>query len=94
MIMMIISQNSAKPILSKKANHLDQTGHFEVNTGNMQMQNGFIDCGLYAIATFFGLCLNPNPAAIRFKQSVMRPYLHSCFNNVKIEESMYKNSLD
>ncbi len=60
---------SAKPILSKIANHLDQTGRLEVYNVNMQMQDGFIDCGLYAIAIAFELCLNPNPAAIRFKQS-------------------------
>ena len=75
---------SAKPLLSKIAYQLEIKGRIEVFTVNMQLQDGGIDCGLFAIACAFELCQNNDPATKQFKQSEMRSHLQSCFNNDKM----------
>jgi len=61
-------------------------GRIEVYTLNMQKQDGFTDCGLFAIACTYELCNGRDPAKIQFTQSQMRSHFQQCLD-VKIMSS-------
>ena len=52
-----------------------------INVINVQLQIGFNDCGLFAIAMATDLCAGRDPLNIRYSQSLMRKHLKSCFES-------------
>jgi hypothetical protein len=46
----------------------------ELEKVEVQTQNGFDDCGLFAIANAINLCLHINPASVKYDQSKMRAH--------------------
>ena len=75
---------AAKPILSKIAYQLDTKGRISIYSINMQKQEGFVDCGLFAIACALELCQLRDPAKITFKQNEMLNHLQTCFTKGKL----------
>ena len=55
-------------------------GRIEVYTQNMQKQEGFTDCGLFAIACSYELCNGRDPAKIQFTQTEMRSNFQKCLD--------------
>lgn len=56
------------------------------NVVNVGLQEGSNDCGLFAIAMAYDLCMGVNPVTRKYVQKEMRSHLHSCINNKKLKQ--------
>ena len=62
-------------------NNTSSKNRIEVYSVNMAQQIGTYDCGLFAIAYAFELCIDKNPANLEFDQSTMRAHYNACLAN-------------
>ena len=53
----------------------------KINVVDVQVQSGFTDCGLFAIAMAIDLCARVDPYERCYSQSLMRQHLTDCFEN-------------
>lgn len=65
----------------------------------VQRQQGFTDCGLFAIAIALDLCLGKrDPSELDYIQEVMRPFLYQCFEQGHLRcfpvQSRYEDEMD
>ena len=56
-----------------------------INTVDVGLQNGFDDCGLFAIAMACDFCAGIDPITKEYSQCEMRNHLHSCFSNKQMK---------
>ncbi len=52
---------------------------------DVQRQNGSSECGLFAIAFAYTLCLGLDPSTIRYDQAQMRTHYEACINDEEFE---------
>ena len=52
----------------------------------VQMQEGHIECGLFAIVFAVTLAFGDNPEACKFDQTKTRSHLHTCFEEYCISK--------
>ena len=60
---------------------LVQGNHLEVELPPVQIQNGELDCGVFAIAFAYDLAAGNDPTQVRYDQSKMREHLARCLSN-------------
>ena len=53
-------------------------------TVQIQNQNNFSDCGLFAFAFAFGLGNNLDPSITTYNEKIFRKYLYACTKNEEI----------
>jgi Ulp1 family protease len=70
-----------KPFFRRIAKLEEKKGRFEVFTVKVTKQQGYKDCGLFAIAYAIELCKKKNPAILKFNQDNMRSHYNKCFSN-------------
>ena len=70
-----------KSILSKIQS---VSARMQIYTVNSQQQYGTDDCGLFAIACAYELCLGNNPGKIQFHQNVLRDHYTQCLSNKQL----------
>ncbi len=52
-----------------------------LNNRDVQRQEGFNDCGLFALAYMNTLCSGKNPSLCAYTQSKMRAHYNNCIKN-------------
>ena len=55
------------------------------NNRDVQRQEGFNDCGLFALAYMYTLCTVNNPSLCSYTQSKMRDHHNHCVTNKIVE---------
>lgn len=51
----------------------------------MQLQDGYSDCGAFAIAVATSLCYKEDPTVVRWKVGLMRMHLLKCIEGGRME---------
>ena len=64
---------------------LNCSSQVKVEVVKVQQQEGYSDCGLFAVAFATSLCFGIPPATQNFVQKQMRSHLASCFQNDELE---------
>ena len=60
------------------------SARIQIYTVNSQQQYGTDDCGLFAIACAYELCLGNNPGTIQFHQNELRKHYQICLSNKQL----------
>ena len=59
---------------------------FALNVVNVQCQQGYSDCGLFAVAMAYDLCAGKDPFQLFYDQARFRTHLESCFHQEMITD--------
>ena len=74
------SKNDRQKFHSSVASLLDTSlPNMTINYPSMQKQQGYDDCGLFALAMAFSLLAGDDPSQLTYDQSCMREHLALCF---------------
>lgn len=65
--------------------YLADNSVLKIKYKSVQQQNGYTDCGLFAIAYVVEVCLGRKPEEARFDQDKMRPHLSKCLSSGRME---------
>ena len=71
--------------LAKIYNPLPSKSSLRIKIVPVQQQEGFHDCGLFALAYATEMCLAKKPEAAQFDQNSMRQHLIKCLNEKHLE---------
>ena len=74
-------RKSISLILGEICQILPEIYHMFFNNRDVQRQEGFNDCGLFALAYMYTLCSVNNPSLCSYTQSKMRDHHNHCVTN-------------
>jgi Ulp1 family protease len=78
-------RKSMSLILGEISHIFPETIHMFLNNRDVQRQEGFNDCGLFALAYMYTLCSGNNPSLYANTQSKMRDHYNNCIKNKYFE---------